>query len=179
MSRIPRRVKRVLLPRGRRVEGIERLAAWCLEIAGDAHIQKDLSGIITSWDAEAERLFGYTAEEAIGQSIRMLIPADRLGEEDAILAALCADRAITRFHTVRQRKDGTLIPITLTIVPIHDTAGQVVGATKTARPRALWAHKSPKTWTHWRLVRRWLRRHPAESTELWKSVERRLWSTRP
>jgi PAS domain S-box-containing protein len=179
MSRIPRRVKRALLPRGKAPRDERSVtAAWTVELATDAHVQKDLNGIITSWDRAAERLFGYTADEAIGQSVRLIIPPDHLSEEDTVLATIRADQPITRFRTVRQRKDGTRLPMTLTIVPLHDTAGRVIGATKTAHPRSIWGPKPPKTWTRWTLIQRWLRRHPAESTDLWRSVARRLWVTR-
>ena len=110
-----------------------RHLARVVESSDDAIISKDLNGIITSWNRAAERMFGYTAAEAIGQSIRMIIPADRQGEEDMVLARIRAGEAITHFETIRQRKDGTLIPISLTVSPIHDDAGQVIGASKIAR----------------------------------------------
>jgi PAS domain S-box-containing protein len=99
----------------------------------DAIVSKDLNSIITSWNRAAERMFGYTSAEAIGQSIRMLIPADRQGEEDMVLARIRAGEAITHFETIRQRKDGTLVPISLTVSPIRDDAGRVIGASKIAR----------------------------------------------
>ena len=104
-----------------------------VESSDDAIVSKDLTGVITSWNLAAERMFGYTAAEAIGQSIRMIIPADRQGEEDMVLARIRAGQAITHFETLRQRKDGTLIPISLTVSPIHDDAGRVIGASKIAR----------------------------------------------
>ena len=104
-----------------------------VESSDDAIVSKDLNGIITSWNRAAERMFGYTAAEAIGQSIRMIIPADRQSEEDMVLARIRAGEAITHFETIRQRKDGTLIPISLTVSPIHDDAGRVIGASKIAR----------------------------------------------
>ena len=78
-------------------------------------------------------MFGYTAAEAIGRSIRMIIPADRQAEEDNVLARIRAGEAVTHYETIRQRKDGTLIPISLTVSPIYDDAGAVIGASKIAR----------------------------------------------
>jgi len=110
-----------------------RHLARVVESTDDAIVSKDLSGIIMSWNRAAERMFGYTAAEAIGQSIRMIIPADRQGEEDMVLEHIRAGEGITHFDTVRQRKDGTLIPISLTVSPIHDEEGRVIGASKIAR----------------------------------------------
>jgi PAS domain S-box-containing protein len=110
-----------------------RHLALVVESSDDAIVSNDLNGIITSWNRAAERLFGYTVAEAIGQSIRMLIPVDRQGEEDMVLARVRAGEAITHFETLRQRKDGTLVPISLTVSPIRDDAGRVVGASKIAR----------------------------------------------
>ena len=104
-----------------------------VESSDDAIVSKDLTSVITSWNLAAERMFGYTAAEAIGQSIRMIIPADRQGEEDMVLARIRAGQAITHFETLRQRKDGTLIPISLTVSPILDDTGRVIGASKIAR----------------------------------------------
>ena len=78
-------------------------------------------------------MFGYTAAEAIGRSIRMIIPADRQAEEDNVLGADPRGEAVTHFETIRQRKDGTLVPISLTVSPIYDDAGHVIGASKIAR----------------------------------------------
>jgi PAS domain S-box-containing protein len=110
-----------------------RHLARVVESSDDAIISKDLKSTIMSWNRAAERMFGYTAAEAIGRSIRMIIPADRQGEEDVVLARIRAGEAITHFETIRQRKDGTLIPISLTVSPIHDDHGHVVGASKIAR----------------------------------------------
>jgi len=99
----------------------------------DAIVSKDLDGIVKSWNAAAERMFGYTAEEAIGQSIRLIIPSDRLGEEDEVLRRIRAGRSVTHFETVRVRKNGSLIPISLTVSPIFDAGGVVIGASKIAR----------------------------------------------
>src|SRR3954463_10872074 len=110
-----------------------RHLARVVESSDDAIVSKDLDGIITSWNRAAERMFGYTAEEAIGRSIRMIIPADRQGEGDDGLAPVRAGRAVTHFETVRQHKDGSLIDLSLTVSPIYDDAGVVIGASKIAR----------------------------------------------
>ena len=99
----------------------------------DAIVSKSLEGIITSWNKSAERLFGYTAEEAIGQSITMLIPPDRLHEEPEILFRLRCGERVDHFETIRRRKDGSLLDISLTISPIRDAGGKIVGASKVAR----------------------------------------------
>jgi PAS domain S-box-containing protein len=115
---------------------IERAAQLCAAIvdsSDDAIISKDLNGVITSWNRSAERLFGYTAEEAVGQSITMLIPQDRLAEEPMILARLRRGERVDHFETVRRRKDGSLIDISVTISPVRDFHGVVVGASKIAR----------------------------------------------
>jgi PAS domain S-box-containing protein len=104
-----------------------------IESSDDAIVSKDLDGIITSWNPAAEQMFGYTANEAVGQSIRMIIPPERQGEEDTVLARVRSGEAITHFETIRRRKDGTLIPISLTVSPIRDDAGRVIGASKIAR----------------------------------------------
>jgi PAS domain S-box-containing protein len=110
-----------------------RHLARVVESSDDAIVSKDLNSIVTSWNRAAERLFGYTAAEAVGRSIRMIIPADRQAEEDMVMSRIRAGQAITHFDTIRQRKDGTLIPISLTVSPIHDDAGRVIGASKIAR----------------------------------------------
>src|SRR6476620_107227 len=88
--------------------------ARVVESSDDAIVSKDLNGVITSWNRAAERLFGYTAAEAIGRSIRIIIPSERQGEEDTVISRIRAGQAITHFETIRQRKDGSLIPISLT-----------------------------------------------------------------
>jgi len=99
----------------------------------DAIVAKDLDGIITAWNPAAERLFGFTAEEAIGRSIRMIVPADRQSEEDEVLRRLRRGEAIEHMETVRVRKDGTPVDIALTVSPIRDAAGRIIGASKIAR----------------------------------------------
>jgi PAS domain S-box-containing protein len=104
-----------------------------VESSEDAIVSKDLNGIITSWNRAAERLFGYTAEEVIGQSITIIIPKDRLAEEDLVISSVRRGDRVDHFETLRQRKDGTLVPISLSVSPIRDEDGVVVGASKIAR----------------------------------------------
>lgn len=109
------------------------LLASIVDSSDDAIISKTLEGIITSWNAGAERLFGYTAKEAIGQHISMIIPRDRLEEETRILARLNQGGKIDHFDTIRVRKDGTTLDISLSISPVRDAAGKIIGASKIAR----------------------------------------------
>jgi PAS domain S-box-containing protein len=99
----------------------------------DAIISKNLDGVIRSWNLGAQRLFGYTAEEVIGKPITLIIPADRLDEEPTILERLRKGERVDHFETVRQRKDGTLVNISLTISPVKDDLGRIIGASKVAR----------------------------------------------
>jgi PAS domain S-box-containing protein len=110
------------------------LLSAIVDSSDDAIISKSVDGgIITSWNKSAERLFGYTAEEAIGQPITILIPPDRLEEEPEIISRLKRGEHVDHFETVRRRKDGSLIDISLTISPVRDTSGNIVGASKVAR----------------------------------------------
>ena len=104
-----------------------------IESAEDAIISKTLDGIITSWNSGAERIFGYTANEVVGKSITILIPPDHTNEEPAILARLRRGERIEHYETIRVRKDGTLIDISLTVSPIKDEDGNLIGASKIAR----------------------------------------------
>lgn len=99
----------------------------------DAIISKDLNGFVQSWNAAAQRLFGYTAEQAVGRHISFLIPAERAHEENQILARLRAGERVDHFDTVRVRRDGQTVHVALTISPIRDEAGRVVGASKIVR----------------------------------------------
>jgi PAS domain S-box-containing protein len=110
----------------------QRLAS-IVESSDDAIISKDTSGIIKTWNRGAERVFGYTAEEAIGQPVTMLIPVDRLDEEPEILQRVMRGERIDHYETVRQRKDGELIDISITVSPLRNATGRVVGASKIAR----------------------------------------------
>ena len=109
-----------------------RLAA-IVRSSEEAIVGKDLDGIITAWNPAAERLFGFTAQEAIGRSIRMIVPADRQTEEDEVLRRLRRGETIEHMETVRVRKDGTLIDTALTVSPIRDADGRIIGASKIAR----------------------------------------------
>jgi PAS domain S-box-containing protein len=104
-----------------------------VESSDDAIVSKDLNGVIESWNRGAERVFGYTASEAIGQPITILLPPDRLDEEPGILQRIRRGDRIDHYETVRRRKDGTLIDISLTVSPVRDSTGRIVGASKIAR----------------------------------------------
>ena len=105
-----------------------------VDSSDDAIISKDLNGVIRTWNRSAERLFGYTAAEAIGQSVAtLLIPADRQEEEPEILSRLRRGQRVDHFETKRKRKDGTLLDISLTISPVKDGKGNIIGASKIAR----------------------------------------------
>ncbi|MEI9419183.1 PAS domain S-box protein [Mesorhizobium sp. Cs1321R2N1] len=110
----------------------QRLAA-IVESSHDAVVSKDLNGIISTWNRGAERLFGYSAAEVIGKPITIVIPDDRLDEEPLILGRIRKGELVDHFETVRRRKDGTLVDISLTISPVRDATGRVVGASKIAR----------------------------------------------
>lgn len=101
--------------------------------SGDAILSKTLDGVITSWNAGAEKLFGFTAAEAIGQPITLIIPEDRLQEEADIIGKLRAGERIDRLETVRRRSDGELVYIEVTISPVRNAAGEIIGASKIAR----------------------------------------------
>jgi len=114
----------------------EKDIAWLASIvqsSDDAIISKTLNGLITSWNPAAEKLFGYTAEEMIGQSITRLIPSDRLNEETFIMERISKGELVDHFHTIRQTKDRRLLDISLTISPIRDSKGNITGASKIAR----------------------------------------------
>jgi two-component system CheB/CheR fusion protein len=117
----------------RRAELENAHLAAIVDSSEDAIISKNLNGVIQTWNAAAQRLFGYTAEQAIGRHISFLIPAERSHEEDEILARLRAGEPVYHFDTTRIRSDGELIHVSLTISPIRDDAGRVVGASKIAR----------------------------------------------
>jgi PAS domain S-box-containing protein len=110
-----------------------RHLAKVIESSDDAIVSKDLNSIITSWNPGAEKIFGYTAAEAIGKSIRMLIPADLQNEEDEVMAKIRSGEKVDHYETIRVRKDGTPLSISLTVSPIRDDHGTIIGASKIAR----------------------------------------------
>lgn len=116
----------------RAAEQRARLAS-IVESSDDAIISKSLEGIVTSWNRGAERIFGYTKEEMVGQSITKIIPLDRLEEEPQILARLRQGERVDHFETIRQRKNGELVDVSVTISPVRDSKGRIVGASKIAR----------------------------------------------
>jgi len=116
-----------------RAERLSRRLASIVESSDDAIISKDLNSIIATWNKAAERLFGYVAEEVIGKSIMILIPEERREEETEILRRIRRGDRVEHFETVRRRKDGGLIDISLTVSPISDETGRIIGASKIAR----------------------------------------------
>jgi PAS domain S-box-containing protein len=141
------RVDRILMPDGRfgvvcyfrdigdrrRAEQNANLLASIVESSDDAIVSKNLDGIIMSWNQGAERLFGYTAEEAVGQPILILIPPDRFEEETNILDRLKRGERVEHFETIRVRKNGSKINVSLTISPVRTADGRISGASKVAR----------------------------------------------
>lgn len=113
-------------------QAAQRLAA-IVESSEDAIVAKDLNGVITNWNRGAERLFGYTAEEAVGRPITIVIPPNRLDEEPEILARIRRGERVEHFETVRRRKDGSPVEISLMISPVRSRTGEIVGASKIAR----------------------------------------------
>jgi PAS domain S-box-containing protein len=117
----------------KQAEKITGLLAAIVASSDDAIVSKNLDGIITSWNKSAERIFGYTPEEAIGQHITLIIPRERHAEESFILERLRRGERVDHFQTVRRRKDGSLLDVSLTISPVRDSSGRVIGASKVAR----------------------------------------------
>jgi PAS domain S-box-containing protein len=107
--------------------------AAIVEWSDDAIVSKDLNGYVTSWNRAAEQMFGYAAEEIVGHSILKIIPEERRAEEDYVLAQVRSGRVLQHFETVRRRKDGTLVEISLTVSPVKNAAGEIIGASKIAR----------------------------------------------
>jgi PAS domain S-box-containing protein len=116
-----------------RAERVAQRLVAIVESSSDAIVSKDLNGVILTWNRGAERVFGYRAEEVIGQPVTILIPPDRLDEEPGILARIRRGELVDHYETVRRRKDGRLIDISLTISPVRDAEGTIVGASKIAR----------------------------------------------
>jgi PAS domain S-box-containing protein len=115
------------------IDALVSLLSAIVDSAEDAIVSKTLDGIITSWNPGAEKIFGYTAEEAIGRSIRLIIPPELQQEEDYILSRLRRGEKIEHFETVRVTKDGRRLDISLTVSPIRNSSGTIVGASKIAR----------------------------------------------
>jgi PAS domain S-box-containing protein len=113
-------------------DAIGQLAA-IVECSDDAIVSKDLNGIIMSWNKGAEKLFGYAAEEVIGKSIMIVIPPDRANEETRVLESIRSGKKIDHYETVRLRKDGSFVEISLTVSPIRAESGNIIGASKIAR----------------------------------------------
>ena len=138
LARLPSAVRRALSETQVRAERNQALAAQArlaaiVTSSEDAIIGKTLDGIITSWNGGAERLFGYTASEAVGQPLLMLFPPERLDEEAEILARVASGQSVRHFETVRVRKDGRRIDVSITLSPIVDRDGRIIGASKIAR----------------------------------------------
>lgn len=126
------KIARDISERNRNVVTDRRLAA-IVSSSDDAILSKDLNGVILSWNPGAQRLFGYTAEEIVGKPVLVLIPEGRHDEEPAILARLRRGERIEHYETIRRRKDGSLVEVSLSVSPIRDEKGKIVGAAKIAR----------------------------------------------
>jgi PAS domain S-box-containing protein len=120
-------------PAQERAERLANLLASIVECSDDVIVSKNLDGIITSWNKAAERIFGYSAAEAIGRPITLVIPQERQNEEREILSRIRRGERIEHFETVRRRKDGNSIIVSLTISPVKDAHGNIIGASKIAR----------------------------------------------
>lgn len=114
-------------------ERASSLLAAIVDSSDDAIISKTLNGVITSWNKSAERLFGYTSEEAVGKHITLIVPDDRRDEEAKILERLKRGERVDHYETLRRRKDGRLLALSLTISPVKDASGRIIGASKVAR----------------------------------------------
>ncbi|MGY4400802.1 PAS domain S-box protein [Bradyrhizobium sp. USDA 3315] len=120
-------------PAQERAERLANLLASIVENSDDVIVSKNLDGIITSWNKAAEHIFGYSAAEAIGQPITIVIPEDRQNEEREILTRIRRGERIDHFETVRRRRDGSSIVVSLTVSPVKDAHGNIIGASKIAR----------------------------------------------
>jgi PAS domain S-box-containing protein len=129
IARAPEQIEAALRESEQRL----RWLASIVESSDDAIVSKNLDGVITSWNSGAERIFGYSASEAIGQPITLVIPQDRQGEEREILTRIRRGERVDHFETIRQRKNGVLIVVSLTVSPVKDANGKIVGASKIAR----------------------------------------------
>jgi PAS domain S-box-containing protein len=116
-----------------RSDAIAALLSAIVDSSHDAIVSKTLDGIITSWNRAAEKMFGYSAAEAVGQSITLIIPPERRAEEDYVLGSIRRGQMVDSFETIRQTKDGRLLNISLTVSPVRDSHGRIIGASKIAR----------------------------------------------
>lgn len=114
-------------------EEAKNFLAAIIASSDDAIVSKDLNGVVTSWNQGARRIFGYEADEMVGQSIRRIIPPELQDEEDFILSKIRSGQRIEHFETTRMRKNGERVPISVTISPIRDDSGTIIGASKIAR----------------------------------------------
>jgi PAS domain S-box-containing protein len=114
-------------------ERASHILAALVESSQDAIVSKNLDGIIQTWNRGAEHLFGYTADEVIGRSVMILIPEDHANEEPEILRRIKSGERVETYETVRRRKDGSLIDVSLTVSPVRDRSGRIIGASKVAR----------------------------------------------
>jgi PAS domain S-box-containing protein len=135
---VSKAVGRVSRSRGGRGKSLSRDRAAqhyaaIVESSDDAILSKDVEGVITSWNRGAQRLFGYTAEEVVGRSVTIIIPTDRHDEEPMILERIRRGERIEHYETVRQREDGSLVDISITVSPIRSENGEIVGASKIVR----------------------------------------------
>jgi PAS domain S-box-containing protein len=110
-----------------------RLLASIVQSSDDAIISESLDGVVTSWNAAAERMYGYPVDETMGQPVSVLMPPDKIGEMTGIAQRISDGEPVEHYETVRRRKDGSLISVSLTVSPVHDDAGRVVGVSSTAR----------------------------------------------
>ncbi len=123
----------VEIERRRVAEELAQHFSAVVESSDDAILTKDLNGIITSWNRGAERLFGYTAAETIGKSVTLLIPEERKDEEPDILSRIRRGERVDHYETIRRRKDGSLVDISLTVSAVRNHEGKIIGASKIAR----------------------------------------------
>jgi len=114
-------------------EDATRLLAQIVKSSDDAIISKTLDGVITSWNDAAERMFGYRVDEAVGRNVTMLIPTGHQTEEKGILARLKAGDSIQHYETIRRRKDGEELHVSISVAPLRDRLGQIIGASKVVR----------------------------------------------
>ena len=126
------KIARDIAERRRFDETRARLAA-IVDSSDDVIVSKTLAGIITSWNPAAERMFGWTASEAVGRSITLIIPEEQRAEEEAVLARVRRGERVEHFDTVRVTKDGRLVDVSVTVSPVKDSTGRIVGASKIAR----------------------------------------------